>query len=348
MNRRTAMLAAALLPLVALTACNDSTAKTSDTTPTLNLGFFANLTHATPQVGLDKGFFADKLGPNVTVKTQVFNAGPAAVEALIAKTLDATYIGPNPAINAFTKTKGAIRIVAGATSGGAALVVKDGITDVAGLKGKTIATPSLGNTQDVALRAWLKGQGLQTTLTGRGDYLKIAPTENSTTLDLFQGGQIEGAWVPEPWATRLVQAGGHVLVDEKTLWPAGQFVTTHLIVRTAYLEEHPDVVKRLLEGHVAANEWINANSDEAKAVVNASIEKLTGKPLKTEVIDAAWPKLTVTNDPIAGSLKASADHALALELLKTSELKGIYDLTLLNGVLVAAGKPVVADGGLGV
>ena len=214
----TALLAAGCGGDDATSSSGDSAASGGTPAQELRLGFFANVTHATPLVGLKEGIYQKELGLT-EIKTQTFNAGPAAVEAIFAGTLDATYIGPNPAINAFFKSKGdAIRIIAGATSGGAALVVRPEINGAADLTGKTLATPQLGNTQDVALRAWLKENGLETSPSGGGD-VNIAPTENATTLQLFQDGKLDGAWLPEPWASRLVlQAGAKVLVDEKDLW----------------------------------------------------------------------------------------------------------------------------------
>jgi NitT/TauT family transport system substrate-binding protein len=313
----------------------------------IRLGYFANLTHATPLVGLARGFYARELGPT-TVSTQVFQAGPAAVEAIFAGAVDAAYVGPNPAINAYTKSEGeAVRVVAGATSGGAALVVKPEIKDAAGLKGKRIATPQRGNTQDVALRAWLAGKGLKTDISGGGD-VKVTPTENPTTLQAFQKGDIDGAWVPEPWASRLVvEAGAKLLVDERSLWPQGRFVTTHLLVATRFLNEHPDRVAALLRAHVAANQWITSNKDEAKSLVNGELAKLSGKPLKGPVLDRAWANITVINDPVASSLATSAQHAQQAGLLKPANLKGIYDLRPLNQVLQAAGQPPVTDAQLG-
>ena len=207
---------------------------------------------------------------------------PQAVEALFNGALDATYIGPNPAINAFAQSQGqAVRIISGATSGGAALVVKPEIADAAGLAGKKLATPQRGNTQDVALRAWLSDQGFKTDLEGGGD-VSIVPQENAQTLETFRSGAIDGAWVPEPWVSRLVnEGGGKVLVDEASLWPGGQFVTTHLIVRTEFLKDHPAAVRKLLEAQVAANEFVNTKPAEAKALANQGIEKITQKPLST-------------------------------------------------------------------
>ena len=353
--RRRLLIALTLAALVVAGACgndddNPSVASEGDTTTTaaasaepvtLRLGYFPNVTHATAIAGVEKGIFAEALGSNVTLEPKTFNAGPAAVEALLADELDATYIGPNPAINLFSKDKKAIRIISGATSGGAALVVKPEITSAAQLKGKKVATPQLGNTQDVALRYWLKEEGLSTNPSGGGD-VSIAPQENAQTLDTFKSGAIQGAWVPEPWVSRLVQeGGGKVLVDEKTLWPGGKFVTTHLVVRTAFLEEHPDVVERLLEGQVEANEFVNTSGTEAQTVVNAGIEKITGKKLADPVIAAAWKNLTFTYDPVSSSLKDSAAHAEAVELLAKVDLTGIYDLTVLNKVLKAKGETAV-------
>jgi NitT/TauT family transport system substrate-binding protein len=313
----------------------------AETPTTVRLGYFPNVTHATAIVGVERGIFAEKLGAN-KVETKIVSAGPDAVTAILAGAIDASYIGPNPAINAFAQSSGkAIRIISGATSGGAFLIVKPEINSAADLKGKKVATPQLGNTQDVALRHWLKQQGFKTDAQGGGD-VSVVPQDNAQTLETFKSGAIQGAWVPEPWGTRLVQeGGGKVLLDEKTLWPDGQFVTTHLIVSTKFLKNHPDAVERLLEGQIAANDFIATNPDEAKKVVNDGITKYTGKGIAPVVIDAAWKNLTFTNDPIASSLIASARHAEEVGLLKPTKLDGIYDLTLLNAVLQTAKLPEV-------
>jgi NitT/TauT family transport system substrate-binding protein len=279
----------------------------------------------------------------VTLTVSSFNAGPAASEALLNGAIDATFIGPNPAINAFARSKGAaIRIVAGATSGGAYLVVRPGIASAADLRGKKIASPQLGNTQDVALRTWLANNSLVTTKEGGGD-VSILPQDNAQTLDTFKSGQIDGAWVPEPWATRLVQeGGGKVLVDERSLWPGGKYVTTHLIVRTDYLQAHPDIIRALLAGEIEANDLVNGDPAQAQALTNQGIKKITSKTIADKVITAAWSNLTFTVDPIAASLKGSADHATAVGLLEPVDLTGVYDLTLLNVLLQAAGKPPVS------
>jgi sulfonate transport system substrate-binding protein len=308
----------------------------------LRLGYFPNVTHATALVGVESGILADALGDDVTLETSTFNAGGEAIEALFADAIDATYVGPNPAINGFAKSDGeALRIVSGATSGGAFLVVNPEITAPADLAGTTIASPALGNTQDVALRAWLQGNGLTADESGGGD-VSIRPQENGATLDSFKSGDIDGAWVPEPWATRLIQeGGGTVLVDERDLWPDGQYVTTHLIVANKFLDEHPDVVKRLLQGHVAATELVNANPAESQQLVNDGIEAITQKRMDDGVLAGAWENLTFTTDPVASSLQKSADDAIAIGLLDDVDLTGIYDLDPLNEVLAEAGQPIV-------
>ena len=316
--------------------------------PTLRLGYFANVTHAAAIVGLDRGLFTHDLG-STKLETQIFDTGPAAVEALFGGGLDAAYIGPSPAINAFLRSDGkAIRIIAGATSGGAQLVVRQGINSPADLRGKTLASPELGNTQDVALRAWLTSHGLRNSVQGGGD-VTIVPTKNGDTLQLIKAGKLDGAWVPEPWASRLVlEAGGKVLVNERDLWPGGQFVTTQLIVRTDYLQSHPQTVEALLRGHVDAVQWVAQNPAEAKTVVNNAINALTGKPLKPEVVDRAWQNLTVTDDPIAPSLHRSAENAVTAGLAtRQADLHGIYDLSILNRILTQRDLPTVSAAGLG-
>lgn len=309
----------------------------------LRLGYFPNVTHAAAVAGVEKGIYASHLGENVNLTTSTFNSGTLAIEAMIAGGIDATYIGPNPAINAFSTSGGkAIRIIAGATSGGAALVVNPKITKPADLKGKKVASPNRGNTQDVALRSWLLKQGLKTTVEGGGD-VSVLPQELAQTLETFKSGQIAGAWVPEPWATRLInEGGGKVMVDEADLWPGGQFVTVHLIVRTEYLNEHPDVVEKLLRGHLAATDFVNQSPAEAQTLVNQGIAKVTGKPIAESVIKGSWKNLRFTFDPVASSLHKSAEDAKSVGLLNGStNLDGIYDLTMLNKLLRDRGQAEV-------
>ena len=301
--------AALAVGATALTACGTSGSGSSE--PTVRLGYFANLTHALPVLGVSNGQLQQALG-STKLETQTFNAGPAAIEAVNSGAIDATFIGPNPAISSWTQSAGsAIKIVAGATPGGAEFVVKPDITDSPdSLRGKTFATPQLGNTQDVALRYWLKQKGLSAPKEGGGD-VYVAPQDNAQTLDLFKQGKVDGGWLPEPWASRLVQeGGGKVLVNEKDLWPKGQFVTTHLIVSQKFLESSPDKVKALLQGVVNTLNTVQANPIKAKADVNAALKTLTGKALDETVLARSWDNLTITVDPIASSLHTDLDHAV--------------------------------------
>jgi NitT/TauT family transport system substrate-binding protein len=345
-TRRQLLAGSASLGLIgALAACgsDDEDSGTSGAASKLRLGYFPNLTHATALVGIKNNLFTNALGGGTKLETQTFNAGPAAIEQIFAEGLDATYIGPNPTVNAFVKSKGdAVRVIAGAASGGVAFVVNSSITKAADLKGKRIGTPQLGNTQDVALRYWLKEQGLTATKEGGGD-VKIQPQENAQILEKFTAGQLDGAWVPEPWVSRLVAGGAHVLVDERDLWPDKKFVITNLIVRTEFLEKYPKTVKALLEGHVAANDAINKDAAAAQQAISEQIGKLTGKPLKLDIIQKAWTSLSFLNDPIASSLITGAKHAEEVGLLDKVDLDGLYDLKVLNEVLKAKGETAVTQ-----
>jgi NitT/TauT family transport system substrate-binding protein len=340
--------AVAALTGVVIAACGGSAGGSggsgSSEHATLRLGYFANITHATPLVGVERGIYGSALGPNLTLQTATFNAGPAAVEALLSNSIDAAYVGPNPSVNAFVQSHGkAVRVISGATSGGASLVVRPSITSPSDLKGKTLASPQLGNTQDVALRWWLKSHGLSTDTQGGGD-VSIKPQDNATALQTFRSGQIDGAWMPEPWATRLVEdGGGRVLVDERQLWSKGQFVTTDLLVRTDFLQRHRDVVARLLDGQIKANDFVNQQPAQARQLANQAIAKITGGKLSDSLVAAAWGNLSFTNDPIADSLRKSAQHAHALGLLPNDNLNGIYDLSVLNAELAKAGKSTVSS-----
>ncbi len=350
MTYRTALAPAALLAATALlSGCVASSASEATTSPAeeLRLGYFANVTHGPALVGLEQGFFEDALG-ETALTTELFNAGPATIEAISAGAIDAAYIGPSPAINSFIKSGGQSAIVvAGATTGGAALVVHDGIDSAADLAGATLATPQLGNTQDVALRSWLADEGFETTMEGGGD-VTISPTENSDTLALFQSGQLDGAWLPEPWVSRLVIEGGaHVLVDEAELWEDGIFPTTVLLVNKAFLEEHPETVQALLEGHLEAINWLAENPDEAATVINARLAADTGKPLADEVITRALSAVTFSVDPAADTFPVLVDHAAAAGTGTDGEIDGLFDFRLLNEILSAAGSDPVSAHGIG-
>ncbi|WP_329206217.1 aliphatic sulfonate ABC transporter substrate-binding protein [Streptomyces sp. NBC_00683] len=362
---RRSLAAAAALPLlaVALTACGygseakDDDAKKSNVSAdgkklsadTVKIGYFPNLTHATALVGIQEGLIAKELG-GTTVKPSTFNAGPSEIEALNAGSIDIGFIGPSPSINGFAKSQGKnLRIISGSASGGVKLVVNPKkIKTLDDLKGKKIATPQLGNTQDVAFLNWISEKGWKVDAqSGKGD-VSVVRSDNKVTPDAYKSGALDGAWVPEPTASKLVAEGGKVLLDESTLWPDNKFVITNIIVSQKFLTEHPDVVEAVLRGTVNTNKWITANPAEAKASANAALKTLSGKALPAEVLDPAWESIQITNDPLAATLQAQADHAVEAGLLEKPELNGIYDLKPLNKILKAAGQPEVADAGLGV
>jgi NitT/TauT family transport system substrate-binding protein len=323
--------------MLLLTACASAPAAPGSSVPvTLRVGYFPNITHSQALIGVSRGDFQKALGPNVTIEAKIFNAGPSVIEALFAGQLDLSYIGPNPAINGYVQSKGeALRVVAGATSAGAAFVVRPaaGIHSPQDLHGKKLASPQLGNTQDVALRAYLEANGLKPA--DQGGDVEIIPTANPGILDLFRSGQIDGAWVPEPWAARLiVDAGGTLFVDERDLWPDGQFTTALIIVSTDFLTDHPDIVETWLRTHVELTIWELAHPDEAKSLSNAQIEQLTGKALSQAVLDQAWSRMAPTYDPLPATLLASADSAFQAGFLKEKpQLTGLFELTALNRVL---------------
>jgi NitT/TauT family transport system substrate-binding protein len=310
---------------------------------TLRLGFLVNITHAPALIGAEKGFFTKDLGSGVKLQLVPFSTGTQEATALLAGQLDAAYVGPNPTIKAWQTSSGSlIRVISGAASGGAELVVKAGITSPAQLKGKKLATPSLGNTQDVALRYWLKSNHLTSNPTGGGDVPITPVTPNSAAVLEFKSGQIAGGWEPAPYDIEMVKDGGHVLVDEAGLWPGGQFVTTNLVVTSKFLAAHPTAVNGLLKGQIQANDYIHQDLAAAEAAANAELISVLGKGLKPDVLAAAFQQITFTDDPITTSLTTDAQHAIAVGLLKpVTNLAGVYDLSPLNKLLKAAGEAQV-------
>jgi NitT/TauT family transport system substrate-binding protein len=357
-TRRHAAIVFATAAAVALTACAAPTASVptgsqsgataaapASTAPvTVRLAYFPNFTHAVGLIAIANGSVQKALGDN-PLDVKSFNAGPALIEALLAGEIDLGYIGPNPAINGYVKSKGeALRIIAGASSGGALFVVRPeaNIKTAKDLEGKKLATPQKGGTQDVALRFFIKENGLKTA--DDGGTVSIIPTQNADILTLFKQGQLDGAWVPEPWGTRLIQeANGEVFIDERTQWPEGKFVTTHVIVATKFLNEHPDLVKAFLGAHVDAEQFVLKNPEEAKSIANKEIERITTAALPQQVLDAAFQNVDFTYDPLPQTLLVSADYAFELGFLgdEKPDLSGIYDLTPLNEVLQEKGLPTV-------
>ncbi|MBK3643078.1 MULTISPECIES: aliphatic sulfonate ABC transporter substrate-binding protein [Streptomyces] len=351
----------ATLPLL-LTACgygseakSDDTAKVAagakkiDGLDSVRIGYFGNLTHATALVGREQGLFQKELGAT-KAEYATFNAGPSEIEALNSGSIDIGWIGPSPAINGYTKSDGkSLRIIGGSASGGVKLVVNPKkIKSLKDVKGKKIATPQLGNTQDVAFLNWAAEQGYKIDpQSGKGD-VTVVRTDNKITPDAYKSGSIDGAWVPEPTASKLVAEGGKVLLDESTLWPDKKFVITNIIVSQKFLDAHPKAVEAVLKASVESNKWINANPDAAKTAANKQLAADSGKALPANVLDPAWSSISFTDDPLASTLNTEAAHAVKAGLLTKPDLKGIYDLTLLNKVLKAEGESTVDDAGLGV
>jgi NitT/TauT family transport system substrate-binding protein len=304
---------------------------------TLRVGYFPNLTHAQALVGRAGGQFDKALGPGIQIEWKAFNAGPSEIEALFANAIDLAYVGPNPTVAGYVRSQGeAVRVIAGAASGGASLVVRNGagIRTVADFHGKKVATPQQGNSQDVALRAWMRANGMKPREKG-GD-VQVLPITNADQFTLFLKGQLDASWAPEPWAARLVhEAGGRIFLDERDLWPNRQFVITNLIIRPKFLKEHPDVVKNFLRAHVGLTDWIDKNPAQAKQILNQQLQKETGKPLAADVLDDAFSRMAVTYDPIRSSLLISTQRAFEEGFLGRTQpdLSGLYDLTLLNEVL---------------
>jgi NitT/TauT family transport system substrate-binding protein len=311
----------------------------------IRVGAFPNLTHPQAMVGKANGWFEKAMGPNVKIEWKTFNAGPSAIEALFAGAIDMTYVGPNPTISGYVRSKGeALRVVAGAASGGAALVVRadSGIQKPEDFHGKRVASPQLGNTQDVALRAWLRAHGMKSV--DKGGDVRVMPMANPDQLTLFLKKDLDAAWAPEPWATRLIREGnGRLFLDERDLWPNRQFVVTNLIVSTKFLHDHPDLVKNWLSAHVELTDWINSHLPQGRKILNQQIQKETGKALPPAVVDEAFTRIEVTYDPIRNSLLTGAQSAFDAGFLGRSmpDLSGLYDLSLLNEVLTEKGKKTV-------
>ncbi|MFZ0804589.1 MAG: aliphatic sulfonate ABC transporter substrate-binding protein, partial [Candidatus Sulfotelmatobacter sp.] len=333
--------ALAALALIAISC----TASAQGNSNTIRVGAFPNVTHAQAMVGKANGWFEKAMGPQVKIQWTSFNAGPAAIEALFAGAIDMTYVGPNPAINGYVRSNGeALRVVAGAASGGASLIVRNdsGISKAEDFHGKRVATPQFGNTQDVALRNWLNTHGLKTN--DKGGDVQIVPMANPDQLTLFLRKDLDAAWAPEPWATRLIHEGnGHLLVDERTLWPNGQFVIGLLVVNNKFLKAHPELVKNWIRANVDLTEWINAHPAEAKKILNQQILTETGKALAPVILDEAFSRLQVTYDPLHSALNTAAQQAFADGFLgrQMPDLSRLYDLTLLNQVLAEKGRKAI-------
>lgn len=311
----------------------------------LRLGYFPNITHAGALIGVQNGLFAQNLG-QTRLTTQTFNAGPAETAALLGNSIDVGFIGSGPAINAYKQNPEGIRIISGATSGGAQLVVRPGITSPQQLLGKKIATPQLANTQDIALKKWLRANNLPI---GPGpNAVEVVNIDNARALDAYRTGQLDGGWLPEPFASQFVlQAGATQLLDERTQWPDGQFPTTVVIARTDYVQAHPATVAAFLKGLVAAEDLGISNPAAAKAAANAGLGASGSKPLPPEVIDRAWTQVSLNPDPLASRFPQLAQDAVTAGTAQSAtDVKGLIDVGPLNQALTAAGRPTVDAAGL--
>ncbi|HEY0840312.1 MAG TPA: ABC transporter substrate-binding protein [Vulgatibacter sp.] len=298
----------------------------------LRLGYMPNLTHAPALLGIGTGFFEERLGPGVAIDAKAFNAGPSVIEAVFAGDLDVAYVGPNPAINGFVRSRGtALRIVAGSTSGGAALVVQPDIRDAAMLDGRRLAVPSIANTQDVSLRTWLRKNGLSAK--DEGGTVEVLPIASADTLTLFRRGELAGAWVPEPTVSRLVlEAGGVVLVDERSQWPSGNYPTTEVIASAVALRERPELVRAFVAAHEAAVQRLVQEPGPSRRAVESYLSERMHLKLPPEVRERAFEQLGFGVDPLAAELEVLAERARNLGYLPSSPgIEGILDLRFLGG-----------------
>jgi NitT/TauT family transport system substrate-binding protein len=351
-RRALAVVVAAIAALALAAGCSraqeaPSSAPVADQGPAqqLRLGYFPNITHAGALIGVQNGLFAQNLG-QTKLATQTFNAGPEETAALLGNSIDIGFIGSGPAINAYKQNPDGVRVISGATSGGAQLVVRPGITSPQQLLGKKIATPQLGNTQDIALKKWLKENNLPVG-TGPGA-VEVVNIDNARALDAYKTGQLDGGWLPEPYASQFVlQAGATQLIDERTLWPNGQFPTTVVIARTDFVQAHPATVAAFLKGLVAAEDLGTTNPAAAKAAANAGLGASGSKPLPQNVLDRAWSTVSLNPDPLAALFPQLAQDAVTAGTAKSAtNVKGLIDVGPLNQALTQAGRPTVDAAGL--
>ena len=318
----------------------ESTASSSNAISTssnlLRIGYFPILNHAQALIGLANGDFQRAIGPNVTIKPEVFDSGPPLIEALFANQIDLAYVGPNPTINGYIVSDGkALKVISGAASGGTVFVVRNdsGIESPKDFANKRFATPQVGNTQDVAMRMYLLHNGYKTK--EQGGNVEVISAQISDIFTLMLKKQIDGAWVPEPWGAKLVkEAGGRIFLDERSLWPHGEYVTANIIARTDYLNQNLGTVEKFLTANVDVTNWINSHKEEAMTAFNKELNVLTGHIIQPNELNQAWSRIRFTYDPIKSSLTTSAQDALRIGFLRAPpNITGIYDLSLLNKVL---------------
>ena len=294
----------------------------------LRIAYFPNIGHAIPIVGIEKGFFAETIGQEVEIETRVFDSGPQAIEALFANSVDIAYVGPGPAINGFLNSENhKIKILAGAASGGASFIVHPNseILLPSDFAGKKIAAPQIGNTQDVSLRHYLSENGLKTA--EKGGNVIVYNISNPDIYTLFVKGELDGAWVAEPWATILeTELNGTRLFHEEELWPNQEFASVLLIGNVDFIEKNPELIKNLLDSHHDTATWINQNPIETRIIFNDFLNSHLGQSLSDDVVDIALSNLVITDDPLPDSIHSFAEKADTLGYLGRNgyDLSGIF------------------------
>jgi len=294
----------------------------------IRVAFFPSIGHAVPIVGLGNGIFQNGIGEEIKIETKIFDSGPQVIESIFSSSIDVAYVGPGPVINGFLKSSGNdVKILAGAASGGASFIVQpdSGLDSIENFNGKRIASPQISNSQDVSLRYYLASNNLQPV--EKGGTVFVLNISNPDIYTLFAKGEIDGAWVPEPWATMLVEElDGVRLFNEEKLWPNEEFASVLLIARTDYLENNPELVKNWLKSHEETVTWINSNPDKSKSIFDDFLKKHMGKSLPTKIIDESFSNLTITSDPIKNSVLTFAERADSLGYLGRTgyNLDGIF------------------------
>ena len=327
-----------VLILGGLAGC--SSEKVENDNVNVRVGYFPNITHSQALVGRAQGSFQKAVGKKNKIDWKLFNAGPAEIEALFAEAIDIAYIGPGPAINGYEKSKGDIQIIAGVTDAGAIFVSKKGVVikDLKDLSGKKIAVPQFGNTQDLTLRNILSQNGLKDKT--KGGTVEIMQAANADILSLMQKGDIDAALVPEPWGSILVkEAKANIILDYKEIFRKGKYTTAVVVVRAEFLKNHPQIVENFIRNHVDVTDYINENPDMAKKIVNKQITELTKKGIPNDVLDAAFKRLTITNNPEKDSVLDFVKYSVYEGFLKLEpDTKELFNLSILNKVLKEKGQ----------
>ncbi len=309
---------------------NSSSNNNNNASNVVRIGFFANITHAPALVAKANNIFEQEF-KGYKVEYKVFKAGPDAALALLTNNVDFIYIGPVPAINAYAISNGNVRVIAGAAANGAMFIVNNKINSIADLHGKTFGTPQYGNTQDIALKSYLRDNGLA--LKDELGDVSIINAKNSELFILFKNGYIQGAWVPEPWATRMLNEGGKVFIDEKDLWEGNRFVTTVLLTRLDVINERPELVEKMLKAHIISIDWINANMDKAIEVVVDEIKDLTGQSLSKELIKDALKNVEFTYDPMVYSIQGYYNKGKRLGLIQDIDISDMVYAKPLESII---------------